>query len=50
MSGLKDRLMELLLQLEDWRAKLKGHEPPHVLPEDVEKQLQQLTVSTSCSF
>ena len=48
VSGLKDRLMELLLQLEDWRSKLKGHEPPHVLPVDVEKQLQQLAVSAGC--
>ena len=46
VSGLKDRLMDLLRQLEGWRSKLKGHEPPRVLPDDVEKQLQQLVVST----
>ena len=36
VSNLLDRLRALLDTLEDWRSKLKGHEPPHVLPNDVE--------------
>ena len=45
VSDLLDKLRALMDTLEGWRSKLKGHEPPHVLPKDVETQLQKLSVS-----
>ena len=44
VSDLLDRLRTLHDTLEGWRSKLKGHKPPHVLPKDVEAQLQSLSV------
>lgn len=44
-SNLKDKLKELLEKLARWRGKLKSHKPPHVRPNDIEKQLNELTVS-----
>ena len=48
MSSLKEKLRDLLDKLEGWREVLKDHEPSHVLPSDVEKQLQSLSVSGYC--
>ena len=45
VSSLHGDLNSLLEQLNDMRSKLKGHEPPRVLPADVEKQLKKLSVS-----
>ena len=45
VSSLHDELGSLLEKLNDMKSKLKGHEPPHVLPADVEKQLKRLAVS-----
>ena len=40
-----DHIFQLGDTVEGWRSKLKGHEPQHVLPNDVEAQLQKKTVS-----
>ena len=45
VRNLLDMLKTLQDTLEGWRSKLKDHEPPHVLPKDVEAQLQELAVS-----
>ena len=45
VSSLHGDLTSLLKQLEDMKSKLKGHEPPRVLPTDVERQLKKLSVS-----
>ena len=45
VRDLMDKLKAIQDTLESWRSNLKDHEPPHVLPKDVEAQLQQLTVS-----
>ena len=45
VRDLADKLKTILDTLEGWRSRLKDHEPPHVLPKDVETQLQQLAVS-----
>lgn len=45
VSSLHGDLNGLLEQLNNIRSKLKGHEPPRVLPADVEKQLKKLSVS-----
>ena len=45
VSNLHGDLNSLLEQLNNMRSKLKGHEPPRVLPADVEKQLKKLSVS-----
>ena len=45
VSNLHGDLGSLLEKLKDMKAKLKGHEPPRVLPADVEKQLNKLGVS-----
>ena len=45
ISNLHGDLNSLLEQLNNMRSKLKGHEPPRVLPADVEKQLKKLSVS-----
>ena len=45
VRDLADKLKAIQDTLEGWRSRLKDHEPPHVLPKDVEAQLQQLAVS-----
>ena len=45
VRNLLDKLKTLQDTLEGWRSKLKDHKPPHVLPKDVEAQLQELAVS-----
>ena len=49
VSNLRDQLDGLLEQLEKMKGKLKGHEPAHVIPADVEKQIKELMVGiASC--
>ena len=45
VSSLHGDLNGLLERLNNMRTKLKGHEPPRVLPADVERQLKKLSVS-----
>ena len=44
VSSLHGDLNDLLEKLKDMQSKLKGHEPPRVLPAHVEKQLKRLSV------
>ena len=44
VSNLRDQLDGLLEQLKKMRGKLKGHEPAHVIPAHVEKQIKELMV------
>ena len=44
MSSLRDQLDGLLEQLLRVKSKLQGHEPAHVIPADVEKQIKELMV------
>ena len=46
VNNLHDQLEGLLEQLEKMRVRLKGHEPPHVMTIDVEKQIKELMVSS----
>ena len=45
VRDLADKLKAIKDTLESWRSRLKDHEPPHVLPKDVETQLRELAVS-----
>ena len=44
VSSLRDQLDGLLGKLLKMKSGLKGHEPPHVIPADVEKQIKELMV------
>ncbi len=44
VSNLRDQLDGLLEQLRKMESKLKDHEPAHVIPADVEKQIKELMV------
>ena len=44
VNSLRDKLDGLLEQLEKMRSALKGHEPPHVVPADVENQIKEIMV------
>ncbi len=44
VSSLRDRLDGFLEQLLKMKAGLKGHQPPHVIPAGVEKQIKALMV------
>ena len=45
-ADLSKKLEELLGRLKGWRDSLKTHEPAHVRPDDVEKQIEELKVRT----
>jgi hypothetical protein len=49
IGSLHSDLNKLLERLNNMRSKLKGHEPPRVLPADVERQLKKLSVSQNQS-
>lgn len=45
VGSTADKMRELLAQLERWREWLEKHEPPRVLPDDMEKQIAEFSVS-----
>ena len=45
VGSTTDSMRQLLAQLEGWRDKLEKHEPPRVLPADMEKQIAEFSVS-----
>ena len=46
VGSTADKMRELLAQLEGWREWIEKHEPPRVLPDDMEKQIAEFSVSS----